>query len=98
AGVGLQPALPWWFGFIVLTIAAERLEMTRLTRRHPLAEVSLFAVLLGLLAGAALSPSDALPGGALYGASLLALAVWLARFDIARHTVRAQGLPRYMAI
>jgi hypothetical protein len=98
AGLGLQPALPWWFAFIVLTIAAERLEMTRLTRRHPLAEVSLFAVLLGLLAGAALSPSDPLPGGALYGTALLALAAWLARFDIARHTLRAQGLTRYMAV
>jgi hypothetical protein len=97
-GLGAQFTMPWWYAFLVLTIAAERLEMTRLTRRHPLAEVSLLAILLTLLAGAALSPPDALLGGTLYGMALIALAVWLVLFDIARHTVRAHGLSRYMAI
>ena len=41
----------------------------------------------------------ALPwAGALYGASLLGLAAWLLSFDIARRTIRAQGLSRYMAV
>ena len=84
-------ALPWWFTLLVLTIAAERLEMTRMMRRRPAAEVSLYAVLALLLAGAAVS-------GALYGAALAALAVWLLRHDIARRTVRAEGLSRYMAV
>jgi hypothetical protein len=82
----------------VLTIAAERLEMTRLTRRHPLAQPTLLAALLALLAGAVLSPANPELGGALYGSALIALALWLARFDIARHTVRAHGLSRYMAL
>jgi hypothetical protein len=34
----------------------------------------------------------------LFGAALLALAAWLLVFDIARRTVRARGLPRYMAV
>ncbi len=35
--LGNRPAMvvPWWFSFLVLTIAAERLEMTRLMRRRP---------------------------------------------------------------
>jgi len=37
-------------------------------------------------------------GGLLYGASLVGLAVWLLRFDIARRTVSAHGLSRYMAV
>jgi hypothetical protein len=98
AGLPAPFAMPWWYAFLVLTIAAERLEMTRLTRRHPLAEVSLLTILFALLAAAALSPPDAQLGGALYGTALIALAAWLARFDIARHTVRAHGLSRYMAI
>lgn len=90
--------VPWWFAFLVSTIAAERLEMTRLTRRHPAAQPALHAVLLALLAGAALSaPAPAL-GGVVYGAALAALAVWLGIFDIARRTVLSRGLSRYIAV
>jgi hypothetical protein len=34
----------------------------------------------------------------LFGVSLLCLALWLGRFDIARRTVRARGISRYMAV
>jgi hypothetical protein len=90
--------LPWWFAFLVMTIAAERLEMTRLMRRRPAAELSLQAVLAALLAGAVWSALAPVAGGLLYGAALALLALWLAVFDIARHTVRAHGLSRYMAV
>ena len=83
--------LPWWFAFLVLTIAAERLEMTRLMRRRPGAQSALYAILGALLLGAAAS-------GVLYGLALAALAVWLLVFDIARRTVHARGLSRYMAV
>ncbi|MGM9488446.1 hypothetical protein [Ideonella sp. YS5] len=83
--------LPWWFAFLLLTIAAERLEMTRLTRRHPAALPAFVAIVGTLLAGAAAN-------GVFFGAALVGLALWLFAFDIARHTVRSSGLPRYMAI
>jgi hypothetical protein len=91
-------APPWWFAFIVLTIAAERLEMTRLMPRRPGAHGALAAIVVALLAGAALSALAPALGGALYGAALLLLAAWLGAFDIARRTVHAQGLSRYMAV
>ena len=97
-GIGSTSILPWWFAFLVLTIAAERLEMTRLMRRRPGAQLSLFAVLAALAAGAALSAFDPASGGVLYGGALFALATWLAVFDIARRTVHAHGLARYMAV
>jgi len=90
--------LPWWFAFLVLTIAAERLEMTRLMRRHPAAQPSLHAILFTLLAAAALSAAEPVPGGVVYGAALAALAAWLGVFDIARRTVLSHGLSRYMAV
>lgn len=89
--------LPWWFAFLVMTIAAERLEMTRLMRRRRGATPALAASLAALAAGAALSAVQPRAGGVLFGAALLALAAWLLAFDIARRTVRAEGLPRYMA-
>jgi hypothetical protein len=97
-GVGGTSTLPWWFAFLVLTIAAERLEMTRLMRRRQGAQSSLYAVLAALAFGAALSAFDPVFGGVLYGLALLALAAWLALFDIARRTVHAHGLSRYMAV
>lgn len=90
--------LPWWFAFLVMTIAAERLEMTRLMRRRPAAELSLQAVLVTLLGGAVWSAVAPATGGLLYGMALVLLALWLAVFDIARHTIRAHGLSRYMAV
>jgi len=97
-GQGSVATLPWWFGFLIMTIAAERLEMTRLMRRRPEATWLLVATLAGMVVGAALSWWPAAAGGVVYGASLFALAAWLITYDIARRTVRANGLSRYMAV
>ena len=97
-GARAEAVVPWWFGFLVLTIVAERLEMTRLMRRRRGAAPALFGLVGALLLGGVAS-ALALPwAGALYGASLLGLAAWLLSFDIARRTIRAQGLSRYMAV
>jgi hypothetical protein len=91
-------AVPWWFSFLVLTIGAERLEMTRLMRRHEGASGALWAIVAAMLLGAAASVVSPVWGGTLYGMSLLCLAIWLLCFDIARRTVLAHGLSRYMAV
>jgi hypothetical protein len=90
--------LGWWFAFLVTTVAAERLEMTRLMRRRPAAQPALLELLGLLVAGCVASTFDPVGGGVVYGAALVLLSIWLATFDIARRTVRAEGLPRYMAV
>jgi hypothetical protein len=88
----------WWFAFLVLTIAAERLEMTRLMRRPP-AAAPLFHGSVALLLGGAAGVAWAPPAGAIvFGAGLVALAAWLGAFDIARRTVRTEGFSRYSAV
>ena len=98
--------VPWLAGFLVLTITGERLELSRMTgtsRRGRLlfaAAAGLFAA--GLLASLAAGPSPAtggtVPAGIrVTGAGLIALALWLARYDVARRTIRGHGLARYMA-
>jgi hypothetical protein len=94
----LGAVVPLWFGFLVFTIAAERLEMTRLMRRRPGAAPALYAILGAMLLGAAHSGAWPAGAGVLFGLSLSALAVWLVAFDIARRTVRTVGLSRYMAV
>jgi hypothetical protein len=97
-GAAGAATLPWWFAFLIMTIAAERLEMTRLMRRRPAAPLLLLAVLCAMVVGAALSALSEPVGGAVYGASLVLLALWLVTYDIARRTVFAHGLSRYMAV
>jgi len=88
----------WWFAFLILTIAAERLEMTRLMPQRPGARACLLAALATLLAGAFATEWAPASGGLLFGAALSLLALWLGAFDIARRTVLAHGLSRYMAL
>ena len=90
--------VPAWFAFLVLTIAAERLEMTRLMRRRRGAPPLLYAICAALLLGASLSAAPGPAGGTLYGLALAALAGWLFAFDVARRTVHAAGLSRYMGL
>lgn len=83
-------AISPWFAFLVLTIAAERLELTRLARRNAAARPLFVAAAAMLVAGAFFSQL-------LFGAALVALAAWLAAFDVARRTIRAAGFARYSA-
>jgi hypothetical protein len=96
-GAHAAAVVPWWFAFLVLTIAAERLEMTRLMRRRRGSAATLYGCLGLLLAGAAAFALAPVAGGLLYGLALIGLAVWLLAFDIARRTVASHGLSRYMA-
>lgn len=91
-------AVPLWAAFLILTIAAERLELSRFVPTPPLAR-TLFAVIVAvLLAGALLGTAQSGIGLRIYAFALLALALWLLRYDVARRTLRTAGLTRYMAI
>ncbi|GAB4062753.1 hypothetical protein [Uliginosibacterium sediminicola] len=93
--------VPLWAAFLILTIAAERLELSRLVPTPPRARQVFGAIVAGLMLSATLAAwPDAQLDLALriFAASMLALAVWLLRYDIARRTLHTPGLTRYMAI
>ncbi|OHC68063.1 MAG: hypothetical protein A2045_10085 [Rhodocyclales bacterium GWA2_65_20] len=98
AGSSLTAAVPWWLAFLVLTIAGERLELTRFLPTPAVAQRVFFVIVGGILAGAAFSFWREDAGLRLFAASLLALAVWLLRYDIARRNARQQGLVRFIAL
>ncbi|MCB0071165.1 MAG: hypothetical protein KDE20_06885 [Caldilineaceae bacterium] len=88
----------WWAGFLVLTIAGERLELSRLLRLSPIA-LALFAVLVLLfLIGLAGSVVDLASGTRMAGVVMLGMALWLLWYDIARRRIKAGGQARYIAI
>lgn len=85
-----------WLLFLVGTIAAERLELSRALAgsRFGLAG---FLASMGLLAlGATLGISGAL-GARLFGLGLMVLTAWLLLNDVATRTVRMAGQTRFMA-
>ena len=96
-GVPVATVLPWFAGYLVLTIAGERLELARVGSLRPGAERTVLA--LGVVLFTAVVATTLWPkvGHPLLGAALLALVGWLAVHDVARRTVRSTGLPRYMA-
>lgn len=88
----------WWIAFLALTIAGERLDLSRFQRQERWAQPLLRAAIGLFLGGVVLSAMHQTTGRQVAGAGLLALALWLGRFDIARRAVRQSGLPRYMAV
>lgn len=87
-----------WIAFFALTIGGERLELSRLMRPPQTARV-VFAVLgAALLLAALAAPWWTEAMLRVSGVLLVALAAWLARYDIASRTVRASGLTRYIAL
>lgn len=91
-------AVPWWLSFLVLTIAGERLELSRFLPTPAVAR-KLFAAIVALILGGDLLGLVAGEAGlALFAAGLVALALWLLRFDIARRNARLSGLPRFVAL
>lgn len=95
-GAPFRAAVLGWLAFLVLTIAAERLELNRVLRPSAFSRRVFWIPVAALLvaAVAALASAEAWRLG---GAALLALAAWLARNDVARRTIRLSGLPRYAA-
>ncbi len=91
-------AVWWWMTFLVLTIAAERLELGRLQRLPSWAFPTFYGVsaitAVGLL-GTLIQPQV---GVRVLGLGMIGYALWLARFDIARRTVKLSALPRFIAI
>lgn len=97
-GRPLAWVVPWWAGFLILTIAGERLELAKVLILGRLAR-QLFLVVVGLFLGGLLLSLAAVDLGLrLAGLGLVGLGLWLLRFDVARRTIRQVGLTRFIAV
>lgn len=97
AGRPLYQVAPWWVAFLILTIAGERLELSRVLRhsRRIIAGFSLAALVF--LGGVCISAISYTPGVRLAGLGMLMLALWLLVYDIAGRNLRHEGLTRFIA-
>ncbi len=96
AGASVPEVVALWVNFLVLTIAGERLELSRFLPPSPNAKRIFKVILAAIVAGGFLSAAGA--GIVIWGIGLLGLALWLLRQDIARRTVKEQGLTRFIAV
>jgi hypothetical protein len=97
AGWPLGHVTAWWSGFLVLTIAGERLELSRMLRLSWQHYAMFLLAISLLLAGMLCSTTASASSGRLTGVGLVVLAWWLLRYDIARRTVWQTGLTRFIA-
>jgi hypothetical protein len=86
----------WWLAFLILTIAAERLELSRLVQISPASQGAFSLAVLLLLIGCARHELAA-EHAPFTAAGLLACAAWLLRYDVARRTVHMTGQARFSA-
>ncbi len=88
----------WWVAFLALTILGERLDLSRFQKPSRWSQPLLVSVLTVFVAGLIIAFFHQALGERCAGVGLLGMALWLARFDIARRTVKNPGLPRFMAV
>jgi len=97
-GLGIAQVASWWIGFLVLTIAGERLELSRFLLPSSSSKMAFITIIILFLIGAVSATlSNDLNVQTLSAASL-ALALWLLRQDVARHTIKQKGLTRFIAV
>lgn len=87
-----------WMGFLVLTIAGERLELTRFLPPSAGARRVFGGLIALLIAGMVVVVIGGGDGQPMLAIALVGLALWLLRQDVARRTIHQQGLTRYIAV
>ncbi|SMD45977.1 hypothetical protein SAMN00777080_4650 [Aquiflexum balticum DSM 16537] len=89
-------AVPWWMGFLLLTIVGERLELSKFLPTPKWAKKGL-ALILGFFILGIWLPFHG-SGSFLMGLSVLLVSVWLLYFDMAKIASKKSGQFKYIGI
>jgi len=88
-------AVNWWMDFLLFTIVAERLELSRFLALTTFKRSALLCALL--ISFIALFIPFHLYGNIIFAAGLATTAIWLLRYDMAWHSIEMKGQHRYSA-
>ena len=89
-------AIVWWMEFLLFTIVAERLELTRFLPLNNLKKGLLIAALIAVFLSALLPFHES--GNIAFAIALTATAIWLLKYDMAFKSVKARGQHRYSGL
>lgn len=98
SGRPMNDIVPWLACFLVLTIAGERLELSRLGGLPRRAQRTFTAASVVFVGGVALTLVQPDLGARVAGIGLIMMSAWLASHDLARRTVQTAGLTRFIAL
>ncbi len=97
-GLPIPNIVMWWMGFLVLTIAGERLELSRLLQLSKPVKIFFNLNVLIFLAGVIITTFNFSAGIKISGVGMLLLAYWLLQYDMARKSIKVQGQHRFIAV
>lgn len=97
-GYSVSEIIYWWISFLVLTIAAERLELSRLVIQDNKKRLALAFLSVIPLIGAAINFFYSHIGTLVFAYGMAGIGLWLLMFDIARRTVHMTHLTRFTAV
>ncbi len=86
----------WWAAFVTLTIAGERLDLSRFTQPSAMSKSVFYLIIIVYMAGVVTAGFNEEAGVRLAGAGMIGIVLWLARFDIARKSINSEGVTRFI--
>lgn len=86
-------AITWWIGFLLFTIVAERLELSRYLPLTSVKRTILIVALAGVLF--AIFWPFHLSGNYILAVPIAITSLWLLKYDMARHSIKVKGSHRY---
>lgn len=98
AGQPTSAVFPWLVAFLVLTVMGERLELSGLVRPSGRVRGAFVVAVEVFVVGVTLVLIVPDIGMRVAGAGLVAMAAWAARYDLARRTIHARGVTRFIAV
>jgi hypothetical protein len=98
SGRPVSAIVPWLAAFLVLVIAGERLELSRLGQLARSARATFIGAATLFCGGVVLTIWQQDIGMRLAGVGLLTMTAWLATHDLARRTVRMKSVTRFIAL
>ena len=99
AGWVPRDVVPWWIGFLALTIAGERLELTRFLPLRAPARIALgLAALMAIIGPLTVAFGFTSPGNRMLGLGSVGIGLWLLQHDTARRTFRRGGIASYAGV
>lgn len=88
----------WWIAFLFLTITGERLELSRFViNKNVFAKQLVLLILLGVFVIAIMLPFHSI-GGYTAAISLIGTAIWLFKYDMAKHSLKKPGQSFYSGL
>jgi hypothetical protein len=87
----------WWSGFLLMTIAGERLELDRILRLSKQVVRYFLITAVIYIGGLVVSLFNLDIGTRLSGLGMLTMALWMLRYDLARYTIKKSGITQFIA-